>query len=439
MFQFSLDNLKRLTERQELKRIASNASWLFFDKVLRLGVGLFIGIWIARYLGPSDFGVYNYAIAMTSILAVVATLGLDSIVVKELLTNPANAKNIIGSTFVLRLLAGFLSFILCVGIIYALNTEGSSVTIEVALIVSLTLFSQSFDTIDLYFQSQVKSKYTVIAKNTSFILFSVVKIILLYTKSDLVAFAWAYTGEAMVGAVFLIVALNQKFPGIRLLQFHAQKGVQLLKISWSMILSGLVIMIYMRIDQLMLKEFLGNEAVGVYSVAVRISEVWYFIPSVIMTSVFPAIIKSKEQGETIYLTRLQKLYTFMTWISTPVALVVSFISNYLILFLFGESYAEAGIILAIHIWTGIFVFQGSARGYWLVTEGLQVYGMYYTSAACLLNVILNYWFIPLHGPYGAAIATLISQFCSVIVFPLLFKKTRNSSIQLLKSFIWKLN
>jgi polysaccharide transporter, PST family len=435
---FASDVFNLPSDRKGLKVILANASWLLFDKVLRMGLGLLIGAWIARHLGPENFGIYNYAIAFASIFGVFATLGLDSIVVRELVRRPSDTAVLLGNTFVLRLASGIVSFVVCYGTVWLLNHERDPVVPGVALVISLSLVALSFDTIDIYFQSQVKSKFTVIAKNISFLLISGVKLILLYQGAGLVAFAWTYTAEILLNGVFMIVVLQLHMPVRSLFRFQFQQGLSLLRGSWPLIFSGLIIILYMRTDQLMLKEILGNRAVGIYSVAVRISEVWYIIPGVIMSSVFPAIIRSKETDEKLFLSRMQTLYTSLTWMSIAIAIVVTVFSGEIIYILFRESYDEAATILSYHVWTGVFVFQGTARGYWLLTEHLQFYGMIYTGAAFVTNVILNYFLINIYGINGAAVATLISYFCSVIVFPLLVAKTRSSSIQLLKSFIWKM-
>jgi polysaccharide transporter, PST family len=430
--------MQDLHGRVGLKKIFVNVSWLFFDKILRMGVGLVIGAWVARHLGPGNFGIYNYAIALASIFSIVATLGLDSIIVQRIVKNPEDTEVLLSTTFVSRFLAGILSFLLCILTVYVLSNGEEPIVLQVSFIVSLSLLGQSFDTIDLYFQSQVKSKYIVIAKNISFVLLAIVKLFLLLNKATLPAFAWTYTAEVVLNALFMLVLFKRHLPGMSLLKFQLSKSIQLLKASWSLVFSGLIITVYMRTDQIMLKEMLGNVAVGIYSVGVRISEVWYFIPGVIMTSVFPSIIKAKESDPILYMERLQRLYTGMTWVSISIALLVMLFSEQIIYFLFRENYSDAALVLSLHVWTGVFVFQGTARGYWLLTENLQVYGMIYTGGACVMNVGLNYWLIPRYGPNGAAVATLISYFCSVIFFPLFVNKTRASSIQLLKSFLWKM-
>jgi O-antigen/teichoic acid export membrane protein len=201
-------------------------------------------------------------------------------------------------------------------------------------------------------------------------------------------------------------------------------AISLLKDSWPLILSGVVISVYMKIDQVMIKEMMNNEAVGQYSAALRLSEVWYFIPMVIANSLFPAIINAKNQSEKLYYDRLQKLYDFMTWMAIFIALPMTFLSDWLINLLFGEEYHQAGNVLMIHIWASVFVFLGVASSKWFISENLQKYSFYRTLTGAIINILLNYIMIPLYGILGAAMATLISQSIASYFFNITNKKLR---------------
>jgi O-antigen/teichoic acid export membrane protein len=200
-----------------------------------------------------------------------------------------------------------------------------------------------------------------------------------------------------------------------------------------LILSGLAVVTYMRIDQVMLGEMVGAGSVGIYSAAVRLSEGWYFVPIAIATSVFPSIVATRKVNEALYQERLQKLYHFMTWLAIAIAVPVTFLSQIVIKFLYGAGYEGAGTVLAIHIWAGVFVFLGYASGQYLLTENYTRISFYRAFWGMIVNVILNFLLIPRYGPNGAAVATLISQFGATfgIVF---LKYTRRQAIMMLKSF-----
>lgn len=261
------------------------------------------------------------------------------------------------------------------------------------------------------------------------------KIYLILSQAPLIYFAWAVVFDSVVLALGYVYFYFTKGSLKSFLNFQKSTAVSLLKDSWPLILSGLVIMIYMRIDQVMIKEMLGAEAVGQYAAAVRISEAWYFIPVVISSSLFPAIINAKKQSEELYYKRLQRLYDLMVWLAIAVALPMTFFSDWVVNLLYGNPYKQAGRVLMIHIWAGVFVALGVASGKWYIAENLQLLSFWRTFYGMLSNIILNYILIPIYGIIGCAIATLISysiagfwaDFFNVVTKKVFFMK--------LKSFI----
>jgi O-antigen/teichoic acid export membrane protein len=201
-------------------------------------------------------------------------------------------------------------------------------------------------------------------------------------------------------------------------------AVDLLRDSWPLILSGMVVAVYMKIDQVMIKEMLDSEAVGQYAAAVRLSEAWYFIPMVISSSLFPAIINAKKISEELYYERLQKLYDLMVWMAVAIALPMTFLSDWVVELLYGSEYSEAASVLMVHIWAGVFVFLGVASGKWFITEDLQKYSFYRTFFGSVANIVLNFILIPKLGINGAAIATLVSQIIAAYLFDLFSIKTK---------------
>ncbi|MBE0472147.1 MAG: flippase, partial [Methyloprofundus sp.] len=219
--------------------------------------------------------------------------------------------------------------------------------------------------------------------------------------------------------------------------FDLSIAKQLLKDSWPLIFSAIVVMIYMRIDQIMIKEMLGEYEVGIYSAAVRLSEAFYFIPMLITASLFPAILNAKNQSDELYKQRLQRLYTFMVWFAIAIALPMTFLSDWLILLLFGQAYQEAGQVLMIHVWSMPFVFLLVASGKWFIAEGLARMALYRNLSAAFLNVVLNIIFIPIYGVVGAAISTLLAFFMAAYFFDILSTLTRKQFLLKTNSIFFK--
>jgi PST family polysaccharide transporter len=391
----------------ELRKIISNIGWLFADRVLRMGVGLIVTAWVARYLGPQQFGLFNYAGAFVSLFGVLATLGLDQIVVRDMVRDPSCKDETLGTAFVLKLSGGILTILVTTGTIFLLRPDDQLTHWLVGITAAGTIFD-AFNTIDFWFQLQVKSKYTVIAKNTAFILVTLIRITLLQMQTPLIAFAWALLAENALGAVGLAIAYKVK--GQSLLAWRASllRAKTLLKESWPLLLSGLAIMVYLRIDQIMLGQLADDKAVGIYSAATRISELWYYIPIAIVTSVTPSIVEAKKVSETLYYNKLQKLFNIMAVLAYMIALPMTFLSKYIVVIIFGQNYVASGGVLSIHIWAALFVFFGWSKGIWIVAEGLTMFSLLATTSGAVINILLNFWLLPIYRETGAAIATVIS-------------------------------
>ncbi|KHG41635.1 MAG: flippase [Aphanizomenon flos-aquae KM1D3_PB] len=400
--------LSFLKSSNGLRGIIANTGWLFADRILRMGVGLFVGVWVARYLGVEQFGVFNYATAFVALFSTLSTLGLDAIVVRSIVREPEKRAEILGTAFWLKLFGGVAALVLAVSSIILVRHDDQLTISLVAILSSVGIF-QAFDTIDLWFQSQVQSKYTVIAKNTAFVITALVKVTLISIHAPLIAFAWTALGEVGLGAIGLIISYRVRGYSPWLWPWSSPLAKTLLKESWPLILAGVTIMIYMRIDQIMLGQMIGDKAVGLYSAATRISEVWYFIPMAIASSVSPAIYAAKEVSEALYYQRIEQFLRLLSWLSIVVAVPMSFLSGTIITVLFGKSYEASASILAIHIWASLFVFMGVGTSCWFIAEGLTQFALRITIIGAVTNVVLNIFLIPAYGGVGAAIATVIAQ------------------------------
>lgn len=405
-----------------------------------MGVGLFVGVWIARYLGPEQFGLLSYATALSGLFVAVSGLGFHQILIRDAVRNPEQVGKTFGTAALLQFAAGALCYAALLSTVHYLRADNALARMVVAVL-GLSLVFKATEIAVVWFESQVQSKYTVWVQNGCFLVFAGIKITLILQQAPLLAFAWATILQALIAGLILLLVMHRKGLPVSNLSFNWQRGKQLLGDSWPLILSAVAVTIYLKVDQIMLGQMVGDDAVGIYSAAVRISEVWYFVPTSIVASLFPAILRTKERDENLYYDRLQRLYDFLTIIGMIVAVTITFIGNFLITTLFGSDYSEGGSILVIHIWCGIFVAMGVARGSWLLTEGLQYMSYWYLGIGVILNVILNYIFIPIYGPIGAAWTSLISQIVMAILAPALFTRTRIMSRMLIKALnplhLWK--
>jgi len=411
---FKFQTLSKFKSRSGLRAIIANTGWLFADRILRMGASLVIGVWVARYLGVQQYGLFNYALAFVSLFSPIFTLGLDDVVVRHLVRQSSDKEEILGTTFWLKLLGGIASVLLAVSTMFFLGDD-ETLKIWLVAILGMAGIFRAADTIEIWFQSQVQSKYTVIAKNAAFLLNSGIKIALILTKAPLLAFAWVTLAEYAMSAIGLLIVYQAKGSSLWLWRWSFSAAKTLLKESLPLIFSGFAILIFMKIDQVMLGQMIGNSEVGIYSAAVRVSEIWYFIPGAIVSSVAPAIYAAKEKSESLYYQRLGQLLSLMTCISLAIALPMSFLSNKIIMVMFGSGYAEAGPILAVHIWTSLFVFMGLATSPWFIAESLNHVSLGKTLFGAILNIVLNLFLIPKYAGFGAAIATIISQAAAAFI------------------------
>jgi O-antigen/teichoic acid export membrane protein len=413
-----------------LNKYVKNTGWLMFGKILSMVIG-FITI---RYLKPLSFGDLSFADALTAIVASVGTLGLDTFIIREIINNPHKKDEILGTSLVLRIVVNLLLIPLTVGIyllFHHLSAKPGNPLTWIVFLLSFASFFKSFNIIDSYYQSQVQSKYVVHVQNVCVIISALVKLILMWLQMPMIWFAIALTFDGFILALGLVIMYHNHGFKISNWTFSTKRASSLLKQSFPLILSGVMILLYMKIDAVMLKGN-GSVEVGIYTAAAKLSEAWYFIPAAIITSVFPAIINARKTDLDRYHKRLKNLYDLLIIISLPVAIVITFLGNHITHLIYGNQYNGAGPMLSIHIWSGIFVFLGSASSQYLLAEGYTRISFQRTAAGAVINILLNLWLIPLYGGIGASIATLIA--CFTTAFWILFiPKTRAQGILMLQS------
>lgn len=391
-----------------LVAIIDNIGWLFFDKFLRLGIGLFVGAWVARYLGPEKYGMINYAQAFVSLLTTISVLGLPSIVIRNLVKNPSNYTTILGSALTLRLVGGLSAWLIAIFAINILRSGDDVVTIIVAIF-GAALAINSVEVFKYWFESRVLSKYIVWSTGVVFLVIAVFKILLIVEKASLMDFVWVYFLSSCLTGLGFLWLFESRTRSLLSLKVKWKEMKNLLRDSWPLILSGLAATVYMRIDKLFVGEFLDDKAVGVYSAAAQISDILNFVPAAICISVFPAIVRAKEKNEMLYKNRLRILFSLLFISSLFVALPMTFLSGSIISLIFGDQYVEAGAVLAVHIWASVFVFLGMGSSRWYIAENMQKLLFYRSLAGALINVVLNIILIPEFKIMGAAWSLVLSQ------------------------------
>jgi PST family polysaccharide transporter len=424
----------KLAGRHNLQAALGNSGWLVSDRLFRMGANFFVYLWVARYLGPTQYGMLNYAIALTSLVAALASLGADNIVIRELVKTPERRDVLLGSAMLLKLIGATLAMATVVTMVLFLR-PGDRLSFWLVVLYAVGFVTQSLNVIDLYFRGIVKSKFTVISANAAFISMSVAKVILVLAKASLIAFAATTTAEGLLTVIFLCVAYRMHRLNMFNWRVSANVMTELLKESWPLLLSGISVMIAMRVDQVMIGQYLNDREVGLYSAAVKFSEVWYFIPITIASSAYPALIESKKRDEALYYRRLQQLYDLLVTLGIVVALAMTILSGPIIHLLYGPAYAPSSGALRILIWSGIPVCFGSAWSNWMILENRAKMMFYFQLNGAVVNILLNMLLIPRFGITGSALATLISYWVGVTVLAAILKPLRRGLVMLGKAMV----
>ncbi len=401
---------------------------------MQMAISLIVSIWTARYLGPSNYGLINYAAAYTAFFMAFCTLGINSVIVRELVETPEKDGTIIGTTLVLRAVSSICSALMIIGIV-ALVDRNEPMTIAVVALCSVGVIFQIFDTFNYWFQSQLKSKNTAIASFVAYFLTAVYKVILLILGKPVTYFAFATSVDYIAMAIMLIVFYKANKGGR--LQFSWEYGKKLLEKSCHFILPGLMVAIYGQTDKIMLKQMLSERETGYYATAVSLANMWCFILSAIIDSVSPTIMEAHKSKNGTFEKKNKTLYVIIFYVSIFVAIVCTFFGEFAIKVLYGTEYLPAANPLRVIAWYVAFSYLGVARNIWIVCEERQKSVIYIYISAAIANVILNVIFIPLWGATGAAVASLIAQILTSVVIPFFIKDLRENAILMIKAICFK--
>lgn len=423
---------RKVEHRPGLVKILENIGWLFFDKVLRMGVGLLVGVWVARYLGPEQFGLLNFALAFTGLFGAIATLGLQGIVVRDIVRDPEGAKVTLGTAAILQFIGGLVAYLLIFVAIAYLRPDDALARTIVAILGSMMLLKAS-EVAVYWFESQVQSKYTVWVQNSVFLLFAAIKVLLILQEAPLIAFAWVMLAEAAVVALILLVVMGLRGHVLTKLSASPYRAKTLLRNSWPLTLSGVVLMVQARIDQIMLGQMIGDVEVGYYSVALRIIEVAAVSAMILRSTFLPSIIAAKKTSEANYLLKLEAFYKLNSLVAFAIGIPLMILSPWIIKILFGEAYSPAALIMSLMTLRLFFAHIGVPRGIYLLNENLMRYSMVTMIVGTLVNISLNFWLIPLYMGVGATIASLVSFFVTIFAIDIFYSKTKANAHLMLKS------
>lgn len=418
------------------KKILLNVFWAMTGKIVNMLGSLFVGILIARYLGPKQYGVMNYVISYVTLFTVLATFGLSNIEVRELAKSPNQKDAILGTCFRIRFACASLAYALIIITLYIFKTD--FFTTVMILLYGLILYSQCcFEVIRNYFTSIVKNEYIVKSEIFRTIIGAVIKVVLLLIKAPLWCFIAAVTFDTILVASGYLFSYK-KYVG-KISEWHYDKSIMpyFVKQSFPLLLSGAAIIVYQRIDQVMIGNMIDKESVGYFATAGKFLDIILFLPTVLTQTVTPMIVKVYESGsKRDYEYKSYQFISITLWISIILAAIFSIMSYWMIYFTFGEKYLAAVPVLQIMAWKTAGNAISSSGGQLIIIEKIQKWAVIRNLAGCLVCIGLNLLLIPRYGIIGSSYVTIATIFVSGFLANYFIKPYRHIFKLECKAFIF---
>lgn len=409
-----------LKGRQDLQRTIGNTGWLLVDKIFRIVIGLTIGAWMARYLGPVQFGQLAYVLSFVAFFQVVADLQADGFIVRDIAQERGEASVILGTTLWLRLIIGFAAWLSSSSLMLIIHPKEQELFL-LTFVIGGTMVFRSSETVDLWFQSQSQSKRTVAVKLVAYLFSNGIKITLLLLKAPLIAFAGVICLECAATALGLVTAYR-RFPTPSRWNATLTQAKILLNLCWPFIACSFMITIFMRIDQIMLREMLGERELGIFAVALPISQALTVLPSILIISLAPFVARRMSQDERLYEDALVIIFRVFAILSVFGATIIAFASPWLITLMYGSQYKHSAVILSVHVFVNILIFQGFAQELWIINKNVRTVTLISTFAAAMIGIASNAVLIRTFGALGAAYSYMLAQAVSIVVIPCLLRR-----------------
>lgn len=415
-------------------RVVKNASWLVFGKIAQMAINLIVGLMTVRYLGPSNYGLISYTAAYIGFFSSFCTLGINSILVKELLDENADPAQTLGSALFLQTVSSTLSAVAILCIVYVAD-HGDPTVMIVAALSGIGMIFQVFGIFNYWFQSRLQSKISAVTSLIAYFITAVYRVFLLATGKSVTWFALASAVDYFCIAVMLYGAYCRC--GGKRLRVSWKRAKELLGKSCHFIIAGMMVAVYAQTDKIMLKQIIGDAETGFYATAVSLCGVWCFLLSAIIDSLYPEIAKAHKSDRDLYIRRNKQLYAIVFYISVFVSAIITILAKPIVYIMYGEAYMPTVEPLRIITWYTAFSYLGVARNAWIVCEDRQRYLKWVYIVSAISNVLLNVLLIPRYGAVGAAVASLSAQVITTLVAPFFISGLRENSRMILEAIFFR--
>ena len=410
-------------------KVVNNAKWIVACKLIQSLLRLVIGTISARYLGPSYYGLINYAASIVAFFIPIMELGLRSTLVQEFIDAHEKEGEIIGTSLVMNLISAFARMISTSLFVLVVN-HGETITLIVCLLYSTTLIFQAIEMIQYWFQYKLLSKYPSLVMLGSYVIVSAYKIYLLVTAKNVYWFVLSHSLDYCIIGVSLVIIYKviQK----QKLSFSFDMAKKMFLRSKYYIVSSLMVTIFANTDHVMLKLFVGDSENGFYTAAVTCASMANFVFAAVIDSARPVILSSKKTDKGRFEESVSKLYSIIIYMGLAESLVFTVFAELIIMILYGQDYMATTSVLRIVVWYVSFSYMGTVRNIWILAEGKQSIIWIINLSGVIMNIVLNFAMIPLWGACGAALASVLTQFFTNFIIGFIMKPIRENNSLLLK-------
>lgn len=418
-----------------LKQNFKNTSWLVLGRVVKLGLTFLVGVFVARYLGPEQYGLYNFTISFVMLFMVVSRLGLNHLMIREFSESPDKSGVYLGTCAALKIVAALISFSGIIGLSFLLNIDSDGRIL--IFIFGLSLIFRGFDIITVYLESLRQARVFIIAELIQAVCFAIAKIWCIYTGKPVLWFIAVQASEwILILSIVYAVLRKRDVDFFKTWSFSFGVAKTLLKEAYPFIFAGAAVIIYRRIDQIMLHQMVSSEEVGFYAAATRPAVFIGLVPTLVVRSLTPSLVGAKKKSEKLFRQRYQLLDSLIFWGTLAVTLGVVLFSGLLISILYGDSYTKSSEILSVLAWKGLFTAMGAASAQYILVSGLQKYVPIRQGAGCILNIAMNVCLIPVYGAVGAAWASVLATMVALFGMHFFIPTLRELFYCQCKSIMW---
>lgn len=419
----------------QMSRVLNNTKWIIACKIIQSLVQFLVGMLSARYLGPSNYGLINYAAAIVAFAIPVMQLGFRFTLIQEYVCTPEREGEILGTSMLMNVLSA-LACMVGVTTFAAVVNPNEKVTVLICALYSSSLIFQAVDMVQYWFQAKLLSKYSSSAMLFAYIVTSAYKVFLLISGKSVYWFALSYTVENAFMGIFLMLALRKC--GVGRVSFSYTLAKKMFATSKHYILASLATVFWLRIGNVLLKNYWGEAENGYYAAAVTCTCIFNFVIDAVIDTARPVLLESKKESVDLFERNVSRVYSMMFYITLAQSLCFTLFSRLVVNVLYGNSYLPAAPVLSILIWNTVFSYMGVIRDIWILGEEKHKYLWIINLSGAIASLILNLLLIPTWGACGAAVASVLVQIFTNVIMGYILKPIQRNNYLILRGMNPKL-